>query len=80
MKFGAVLDVKVNTKKVNLDVINKWVSERITELLGFEDDIVIGTVINSIETANPDPKKVLCQRIALLKLNLLFILPSHFLC
>lgn len=58
MKFAEVLGVKVDTTKVKLDVINKWVSERITEILGFEDDIVIGTVINSLEEKNPDPKQL----------------------
>lgn len=28
-------------KKVNLDVIKPWISNRITELLGIEDELVI---------------------------------------
>jgi len=58
MKFSKVLDTKVDISKVKMDVINKWVSERLTEILGFEDEIVIGTVINSIESSNPDAKQV----------------------
>jgi hypothetical protein len=29
--------------------MSKWVSERLTEILGFEDDIVIGLVINLLQ-------------------------------
>jgi len=59
MKFAAILDTKVQTSKLNLDVINKWATERITDLLGFDDDIVIGTVINFLAaTPQPDPKQL----------------------
>ena len=36
-------------KRVNLDIMSKWVTERLIELLGFEDDIVINLVINMIK-------------------------------
>ena len=45
-KFAAVLTQKVDISKVNMQVITKWCSERLTEILGFEDDIVIGLVVN----------------------------------
>lgn len=35
--------------QVNLPVMNRWITERITQLLGFEDEIVIGLVINYLE-------------------------------
>ena len=35
-------------KAVNIDVINKWISDKLTEMLGFEDEILIGTIINMI--------------------------------
>lgn len=33
-------------KKVNMDVMQRWIAQRITSLLGFEDDIVVGTCVN----------------------------------
>lgn len=38
--------VQVNMKKVNMNVMQRWITQRITSLLGFEDDIVVGTCIN----------------------------------
>lgn len=38
--------VQVNMKKVNMDVMQRWIAQRITSLLGFEDDIVVGTCVN----------------------------------
>ncbi|CAM9773969.1 unnamed protein product, partial [Ectocarpus sp. 8 AP-2014] len=45
-KFSKVLEQKVNMKKVNMDVMQRWIAQRITSLLGFEDDIVVGTCVN----------------------------------
>jgi len=35
--------------KVNLDVIKPWITERLQELLGLEDDVVIEYVFNQLE-------------------------------
>uniref|UniRef100_H2YMJ4 Serine/arginine repetitive matrix protein 1 n=1 Tax=Ciona savignyi TaxID=51511 RepID=H2YMJ4_CIOSA len=56
MKFAEGLDVKVDMKKVRLDTMKPWISKRITEILGFEDDVVIEFVFNSLEEQHPDPK------------------------
>lgn len=45
-KFSKVLEQKVNMKRVNMDVMQRWIAQRITSLLGFEDDIVVGTCVN----------------------------------
>jgi hypothetical protein len=37
-------------KKINFDVMAKWVSEKIIELLGFEDEIVIGLINNMLQS------------------------------
>uniref|UniRef100_A0A7S2SU80 PWI domain-containing protein n=1 Tax=Rhizochromulina marina TaxID=1034831 RepID=A0A7S2SU80_9STRA len=59
MKFAAVLGTKVDTGKVNLPVMNRWITERLTQLLGFEDEIVIGLVINFLEAnKHPAPKQL----------------------
>jgi serine/arginine repetitive matrix protein 1 len=44
--------------KVNKELMGKWVSEKITEILGFDDDIVIGLATNHIEQGSIDPKKM----------------------
>lgn len=56
--FAPILDTKVNTTKVNLDVINKWVTQKIIEVVGFEDDILINLVINMLQGNNLDGKKM----------------------
>lgn len=41
--------LKVDMSKVNLDVIKPWITERITEILKFEDDVVIEYCFNLLE-------------------------------
>ena len=35
--------------KVKIDVIKPWITKRITEILGFEDDVVIDFCFNLLE-------------------------------
>lgn len=35
--------------KVNLEVIKPWITQRVTEILGFEDDVVIEFIFNQLE-------------------------------
>ncbi|KAL1929361.1 hypothetical protein VTP01DRAFT_1499 [Rhizomucor pusillus] len=56
MKFPPEFDEKVDMKKVKLDVMRPWISQRITELLGFEDEVVIDFAYGLLEEENPDPK------------------------
>eukprot|EP00752_Nemacystus_decipiens_P004054 g3712.t1 len=61
-KFSKVLEQKVNMKRVNMDVMQRWIAQRITSLLGFEDDIVVGTCVNYLsEEGKLDPKKLQLQ-------------------
>lgn len=57
-KFAPILDKKVNLKKVNMDVINRWIAERITQLMGFEDDITFNTIINLLQNSDVDAKRM----------------------
>lgn len=34
--------------KVNLDTIKPWINQKITEFLGFEDDVVIEFIYNQL--------------------------------
>ena len=43
-KFPAHFETKVDMKKVNLDVMLPWITEQVSEYLGFEDEVVIGYV------------------------------------
>lgn len=37
---------QVDLSKVNMEVMNGWIEQRVTELLGFEDDVLIDMVSN----------------------------------
>ncbi|KAJ3187744.1 hypothetical protein HDU85_006137 [Gaertneriomyces sp. JEL0708] len=56
MKFPKVYDQKVDIKKVNLTVIRPWVTARLTELLGFEDDVLVELIFNLLEAEKLDPR------------------------
>ena len=65
MKFPANFTEKLDVEKVNRAVMTQWIEQKITELLGFEDEIVQSTAVNlflptRIEDgpkAEVDPKK-----------------------
>jgi len=63
MRFDAALyKKKVDMKRVNVEVMKQWVKETITDLLGFEDDIVTGLVDAMLEADEaPDPKNMQLQ-------------------
>lgn len=48
-KFPAEFNQKVDMKKVNLEVIKKWIAGRISEVLGFEDDVVTELCFSLLE-------------------------------
>ena len=69
-KFDASLDRKLNIEKVNVEVMVRWVNERLTELLGFEDDVVVNLVENMLtqtqdafsgQVKRVDPKQLQIQ-------------------
>jgi len=50
---------KVDITKVSMDVLRPWITRRITELMGFEDDIVVDFCITQLEEKSEkglDPK------------------------
>lgn len=48
-KFPPEFDKRVDTKKVNLDVIKTWIATKITEILP-DDDIVLDMIYNMLES------------------------------
>ncbi|KAL7753666.1 hypothetical protein RI367_000597 [Sorochytrium milnesiophthora] len=56
VKFPANFNTKVNMEKVNADVMHAWIANRLLELLGFEDEIVVEMVYEHLREKSPDPK------------------------
>ncbi|SPO22118.1 uncharacterized protein UTRI_02123_B [Ustilago trichophora] len=68
LKFPPHFDVKVDMRKVELSVMKPWIARRITELLGFEDDVVLEYASGMLEEDRfPDPKKVQIQLMGFLE-------------
>ncbi|KAL1609349.1 hypothetical protein SLS59_001714 [Nothophoma quercina] len=55
-KFPPEFDRKVDIEKVNIDLMKKWIAQKITEILGDEDDIVVETCYNLVEQNQFKPK------------------------
>lgn len=54
MKFDPVLDKKVDMRKVNLGVMRPWVTKRVVELVGLEDEVVVEYAMELLEDkSNP---------------------------
>ena len=53
--------IKVDLSKVKIDVIKPWITRRITEILGFEDDVVIDFCFNLLEKTEVGVFSVLCR-------------------
>ena len=57
---------QVDLRKVNIQVLRPWISKKIVELLGFEDDVVIEYVYSLLEendvclfiNPKPNPKQM----------------------
>ena len=45
-KFDESFKTPVRIEKINVEVMGRWVSERLAELLGFEDDVLSELVMN----------------------------------
>jgi serine/arginine repetitive matrix protein 1 len=60
-KFPPEFDKKVDIEKVNIDLMKKWIANKITTILGDEDDIVVETCYNLIEQ-NQFVKKPTCAK------------------
>lgn len=56
--FASILETKINIKKVNVDVISKWITQKVIEVLGFEDEIVINLIINMLQGDVIDGRKM----------------------
>ena len=50
-KFPPEFNQKVDMQKVNVEVIKKWAAGKLSELLGFEDDVVTELCFSLLEGA-----------------------------
>jgi serine/arginine repetitive matrix protein 1 len=53
-KFPANFSTRVKLSKVNKPILTQWIEQRITTLLGFEDDIVQSTAVNLFLPSPPE--------------------------
>ena len=55
MEFSENFKYDVDLSKVKMEVIHQWISDKLTAMMGFEDEILIGTAINLMETDPHEP-------------------------
>ncbi|CAO1621360.1 unnamed protein product [Sympodiomycopsis kandeliae] len=60
--FPPTFNKKVDLRKVSLQVLKPWIENKLQELLGFEDDVVVEYVMGQLESEEnqpfPDPRKM----------------------
>lgn len=68
LKFPSTFDTKVDMTKVELSVLKPWIARRVTDLLGFEDDVVLEYAAGMLQEERfPDPKKIQIQLMGFLE-------------
>lgn len=70
MKFPKELDLKVDMKRVHWPVIKEWIAKRVTELIGLEEEVLIGMIYNHLETTQDlNPKELHVTLVPFLEKN-----------
>lgn len=58
-KFPPEYSKKVDVQKVNLEVMKTWIAQKVEEILGKDDDVVIDFIYGMLEENRfPDPRKI----------------------
>lgn len=60
-KFAPELDHLVDITKVKMDVVKPWIAKRATELLGFEDEVLINFINGLLEGKDINGKQIQIQ-------------------
>ncbi|CAM6086160.1 unnamed protein product [Calypogeia fissa] len=68
-KFAPELDVLVEMSKVKIDVIKPWIATRVTELLGFEDEVLINFIYGLLDVKEADGKHLQIQLTGFMEKN-----------
>ena len=61
MKFPKEYDQKVDLKKVKWEVMKTWIATRVTELLGAEDEVLVGYIYEQLEGKQVLPSPSVCS-------------------
>ncbi|XP_065878609.1 uncharacterized protein [Euphorbia lathyris] len=57
-KFPPELEHLVDMKKVKMDVMRPWIANRVTEILGFEDEVLINFIYGLLDAKEVNGKEV----------------------
>ncbi|KAL5580937.1 hypothetical protein UlMin_013379 [Ulmus minor] len=68
-KFPAELEHLVDMSKVSMDVIRPWIANRVTELLGFEDEVLINFIYGLLDGKEVNGKQVQIQLTGFMEKN-----------
>ncbi|MFH4984505.1 hypothetical protein AB6A40_011214 [Gnathostoma spinigerum] len=56
MRFEGSLEEKICMDRVNLDVMKPWITAKLNDILGMEDDVLIEYVFSQLEEKTLNPK------------------------
>ncbi|KAL3699407.1 hypothetical protein R1sor_017429 [Riccia sorocarpa] len=68
-KFAPELDAIIEMSKVKMDVIKPWIATRVTELLGFEDEVLINFIYGLLDVKEADGKHLQIQLTGFMEKN-----------
>ncbi|KAG9454580.1 hypothetical protein H6P81_007484 [Aristolochia fimbriata] len=68
-KFAPELEHLVDMTKVKIDVIKPWIASRATELLGFEDEVLINFIYGLLDGKDVDGKQIQIQLTGFMEKN-----------
>ncbi|CAI0539909.1 unnamed protein product [Linum tenue] len=68
-KFAPELEHLVDMTKVKMDVMKPWIAHRVTELLGFEDEVLINFIYGLLDTKEVNGKAVQIQLTGFMEKN-----------
>ncbi|CAI0393340.1 unnamed protein product [Linum tenue] len=68
-KFAPELEHLVDMTKVKMDVMKPWIANRVTELLGFEDEVLINFIYGLLDTKAVNGKAVQIQLTGFMEKN-----------
>ncbi|XP_074556375.1 uncharacterized protein LOC141812227 [Curcuma longa] len=68
-KFPLELEHPVDMTKVKMDVVRPWIATRVTELLGFEDEVLINFIYGLLDGKGVDGKQIQIQLTGFLEKN-----------
>ena len=55
--FPPEFETKIDLTKIQMEVLTPWITQKITELLGVEDDILASLVMNLLEEEKVGPEE-----------------------